>query len=440
MGTTQAVVARLESGKTMPSTRTLERFAKATQHHNSLAVSGNAAAYSLTLDSSTLSVSGALTVGTSLSVNDDSTLALNGGTLSAQSISSNSYASFSGYGAVSGALSGGVYMTAVGGTLQVQGSLAGDLGNFMIDAGATLELGSGGAAPVIFDGNPATLKLDAPAAFTGAIEDVVVGDVIDLAGITASSASYSGSTLTINETNGQQIVYDNVTGSLAGFAVTTASDNNGGTLVYWGAAPLPSASTLSDASVVNGYVNAANDTTTQALTGTAGAGDTINVYLNGSTTPAFTTTANAVTGAWSVTLGALANGSYSYAATATDAAGNTSSLSSRLSFTVDTTAPSAPTLSDASVVNGYVNAANDTATQALTGMAGAGDTINVYLNGSTTPAFTTTANAVTGAWSVTLGVLANGPYSYAATATDAAGNTSVASGAYSFIVDAVGPA
>jgi len=31
MGTTQAVVARLESGKTLPSTRTLERFAKATK-------------------------------------------------------------------------------------------------------------------------------------------------------------------------------------------------------------------------------------------------------------------------------------------------------------------------------------------------------------------------------------------------------------------------
>jgi ribosome-binding protein aMBF1 (putative translation factor) len=30
MGTTQTVVARLESGRTMPSTRTLERFAKAT--------------------------------------------------------------------------------------------------------------------------------------------------------------------------------------------------------------------------------------------------------------------------------------------------------------------------------------------------------------------------------------------------------------------------
>jgi ribosome-binding protein aMBF1 (putative translation factor) len=31
MGTTQAAVARLESGRTMPSTRTLERFAKATR-------------------------------------------------------------------------------------------------------------------------------------------------------------------------------------------------------------------------------------------------------------------------------------------------------------------------------------------------------------------------------------------------------------------------
>jgi len=31
MGTTQAVVARLESGNVMPSTRTLERFAKATR-------------------------------------------------------------------------------------------------------------------------------------------------------------------------------------------------------------------------------------------------------------------------------------------------------------------------------------------------------------------------------------------------------------------------
>jgi ribosome-binding protein aMBF1 (putative translation factor) len=37
MGTTQAVVARLESGRVLPSTRTLERFAKAT--HTRLRIS-----------------------------------------------------------------------------------------------------------------------------------------------------------------------------------------------------------------------------------------------------------------------------------------------------------------------------------------------------------------------------------------------------------------
>jgi ribosome-binding protein aMBF1 (putative translation factor) len=37
MGTTQAVIARLESGKVLPSTRTLERFAKAT--HTKLRIS-----------------------------------------------------------------------------------------------------------------------------------------------------------------------------------------------------------------------------------------------------------------------------------------------------------------------------------------------------------------------------------------------------------------
>ena len=185
-----------------------------------------------------LTVSGALTLGTSLTVDDCAQLALSGGTLSAQSISSNNTGYLSGYGTVSGAVSGDVYITAAGGTLKVQGSLAGDQGNFTIDGGATLELSNGTAAPVYFDGTSATLKLDAPTAFTGSIEDIVVGDAIDLAGITASSATYSGTTLTINETNGQQLIYNNVSGSLAGDTVTVASDNNGGTLVYWSAAPV----------------------------------------------------------------------------------------------------------------------------------------------------------------------------------------------------------
>ena len=56
----------------------------------------------------------------------------------------------------------------------------------------------------------------------------------------------------------------------------------------------------------------------------------------------------------------LADGTYSYTVTATDAAGNTSQPSGALAFTVDTMAPNAPTISDGAVQGGYVNAANDT--------------------------------------------------------------------------------
>ncbi len=199
----------------------------------------------------------------------------------------------------------------------------------------------------------------------------------------------------------------------------------------------PAAPTIADSAAVGGYVNAARDTAAQALSGTAAAGSTVRVYLNGSTTPKYTTVANA-SGQWGVTVGALANGAYSYTATATNTAGATSASSAALKFTVDTIAPAAPTISDSSIHSGYVNAANDKATQALSGTAAAGSAVKVYLNGSTTPKYTAVANA-SGQWSVAVGALANGAYSYTATATDAAGNTSASSAALKFTVDTIAP-
>ena len=109
--------------------------------------------------------------------------------------------------------------------------------------------------------------------------------------------------------------------------------------------------------------------------------------------------------------------------------------SAPLSFTVDTTAPATPAApADSAVVNGYVNAAHDTAAQALTGTAEDGSTVTIYDNG--TQVGTTTANASTGAWSFPIGVLADGStHSYTVTATDAAGNVSQPSAALSFVVD-----
>jgi hypothetical protein len=55
--------------------------------------------------------------------------------------------------------------------------------------------------------------------------------------------------------------------------------------------------------------------------------------------------------------------------------------------------PGAPTIRDSSVHSGYLNAANDPASQALSGTAQAGSTVKVYLNGSTTPAYTAPARS-----------------------------------------------
>ncbi len=114
----------------------------------------------------------------------------------------------------------------------------------------------------------------------------MVGDAIDLAGITASSATYSGSTLTIDETNGQQLIYSNVNGSLAGDAVTVASDNNGGTDVYWTSTPPPPVVNPTISGTVSGQMTS-SETPLRPFAGViigdanANATDTLTIALDG---------------------------------------------------------------------------------------------------------------------------------------------------------------
>src|SRR5262249_24142067 len=96
---------------------------------------------------------------------------------------------------------------------------------------STLNLVSGNPGSIYFNGSNATLELGCPATFNGQIQNIGIGDKIDLAGVTVDSASYNGSTLTIHE-NGQTLTYF-VTGNVAGDVLTLASDNNGGTDIYW---------------------------------------------------------------------------------------------------------------------------------------------------------------------------------------------------------------
>jgi hypothetical protein len=93
--------------------------------------------------------------------------------------------------------------------------------------------------------------------------------------------------------------------------------------------------------------------------------------------------------------GGTADGQHTIVVTEADTAGAVSAPTT-LTFTLDTVAPVAPaSLADASISNGYVNAANDTAAQKLTGSAEAGSTVTVY--DGTTQLGTTTAGS-DGSW------------------------------------------
>ena len=167
-----------------------------------------------------------------------------------------------------------------------------------------------------------------------------------------------------------------------------------------------------------------------AVTGTAEAGSTVTVFIDGVSVGTAVTNAS---GAWTFTPPtALAAGPHAARVTATDAAGNTSPTSNTNTFTVDVTAPAAPVVT--APANGSATA---NATPAITGTAEANSTVTVTLDGVV--AGTTTADAA-GAWSFTPGIaLSSASHTVSATSTDAAGNTSPTSNANTFTVDTVAP-
>ena len=171
---------------------------------------------------------------------------------------------------------------------------------------------------------------------------------------------------------------------------------------------------------------------TLTLSGTAAANSTVKV-LEG-TTQVGQTTADG-SGAWSVTTAALADGSHSFTATATSG-GTTSAASSPLTVRVDTVAPSAPTIASFSTDTGTVgDGITSDNVLVLTGIAAASSTVKLY-DGSMLLG-TATANG-SGAWSYTTDTLADAAHNFMARATDAAGNTSMASSILTITVDSDG--
>ncbi len=184
--------------------------------------------------------------------------------------------------------------------------------------------------------------------------------------------------------------------------------------------------------------NITNSTTPQ-ISGTAEAGATVEVTLNGKT---YSTTANATTGAYRISVplaDALGNGTYTPSIKVTDAAGNSGTVAGA-AFTVDLNAPTGQTGGLAAVSDTGTRGDNITnsTTPQISGTAEAGATVEVTLNGKT---YSTTANATTGAYSISVPLadaLGNGTYTPSIKVTDAAGNSGTVNGT-AFTVDASAP-
>ena len=269
--------------------------------------------------------------------------------------------------------------------------------------------------------------------------NVVSGAVIGTPTTTdGTTYSVTVSGLTGNGPVHLDLIADGTIQDAAGNLVTSGARGTSVTLDY----TVPTVTLASIAG--DDIINAAEAQGPITLTGTAvnvEDGQVVSVAIRDAVTGTtyLTTTATVSGEAYSVTLpaGAIAtlpDATYVVTADTADLAGN-AAPEAMLALRIDTSTPNAPgTLSDAAVANGYVNAAHNTAAQAITGTAEAGSTVAIF--DGTTQVGTTIADVATGAWSFTIGALADGStHSYTAVATDVAGNTGSASAVLSFTVD-----
>jgi len=225
-------------------------------------------------------------------------------------------------------------------------------------------------------------------------------------------------------------------------AVTYSASNGSGTLSVRPAAPsMPDLAESSDLGSSSTDNLTRDNTPRIEVPGTYESGDTITVTATKSGSANVTCTY--VIPATGCDLGTLADGTWSITATDTHPTGGTSSVSTALSISVDSSAPSAPsglglaTASDSGSSNTDNVTADNTPTMSASG-GNAGDTVTITAAKSGSADVTCTYTLPGGGCD--LGTLADGTWSITAKFTDPAGNTSNASSPLPVSIDSSGPA
>jgi hypothetical protein len=183
----------------------------------------------------------------------------------------------------------------------------------------------------------------------------------------------------------------------------------------------------------------ASQTISATLSGAPGGTDVVYGSLDGGTT--WTDITSKVSGTTLTWNGVTLSSSNTLKFKVTDAAGNDGTVTSQ-AYTLDTTAPgapSAPTMKPTSDT-GTSNSDNITSstTPTFTGTSEANATVTLYDTDGTTSLGTATADG-SGNWSITASTLSAGGHTFTAKATDSAGNVSAASSGLAVTIDNAAP-
>jgi hypothetical protein len=211
---------------------------------------------------------------------------------------------------------------------------------------------------------------------------------------------------------------------------TTTATTDGSTVTF--DKTIPATPALPD--LANGQDTGSSNTdnytstnTSISFSGIAGSvenNSTVKLYRGGSTLIGTTTASG--TGAWTIVVPSLADGTYSITAQSNDAAGNLSVASAALSVTIDSSVPAAVTAFDLDAaddtgVSSTDNITKNTSNLTITGTSEINTPVSIYVDAGFV---TTVTSDGSGAWTADL-TLTAGIHAINATQTDLAGNVSL---------------